>query len=120
MGHLFFCTERQHSGAAGRGYGSHDLEADTASSQPAEENCQNAVECSGKSTSAELYIQWGTCTSLHVSYFMCGLQEAESFERGWLMLADVYIQAGKYDMALELLKRCLQYNQVCVYIHVHV
>jgi tetratricopeptide repeat protein 21B len=40
-------------------------------------------------------------------------QEAESFERGWLMLADVYIQAGKYDMALELLKRCLQYNQAC-------
>ena len=40
------------------------------------------------------------------------LQEAESFERGWLMLADVYIQAGKYDMALELLKKCLQYNQV--------
>jgi tetratricopeptide (TPR) repeat protein len=39
-------------------------------------------------------------------------QEAESFERGWLLLADVYVQTGKYDMAIELLKKCLQYNQV--------
>jgi tetratricopeptide repeat protein 21B len=40
-------------------------------------------------------------------------QEAESFERGWLLLADVYVQTGKYDMAIELLKKCLQYNQSC-------
>ena len=30
-----------------------------------------------------------------------------------MLLADIYIQSGKYDMAVELLKRCIQYNQSC-------
>ena len=34
------------------------------------------------------------------------------FEKGWLLLADVYIQTAKYDMAIELLRKCLKYNQV--------
>ena len=39
--------------------------------------------------------------------------DADEFEQSWLLLADIYIQAGKYDMAIELLKKCTHYNQVC-------
>ncbi|KAM4626732.1 tetratricopeptide repeat protein 21B [Discoglossus pictus] len=39
--------------------------------------------------------------------------DAEEFEKSWLLLADIYIQAGKYDMAGELLKRCLRHNRSC-------
>ena len=43
-------------------------------------------------------------------------QDAEEIEHGWLLLADIYIQSGKYDMSIELLKKCIQFNQVgCVY-----
>jgi len=37
----------------------------------------------------------------------------DDFERGWLMLSDVYIAGGKYDLAEELCKRCLQSNKSC-------
>jgi len=37
----------------------------------------------------------------------------EDFERGWLMLADVYIGGGKYDLAEELCWRCLHSNKSC-------
>uniref|UniRef100_S4RS46 Tetratricopeptide repeat domain 21B n=1 Tax=Petromyzon marinus TaxID=7757 RepID=S4RS46_PETMA len=40
-------------------------------------------------------------------------EEAEEFERSWLLLADIYIQASKYDIAGELLRRCLQHNKSC-------
>ncbi|XP_066301202.1 tetratricopeptide repeat protein 21B-like [Branchiostoma lanceolatum] len=40
-------------------------------------------------------------------------EDAEDFEKSWLLLADVYIQSGKYDMASELLKKCLQHNKSC-------
>ncbi|XP_071943351.1 tetratricopeptide repeat protein 21B-like [Antedon mediterranea] len=39
--------------------------------------------------------------------------DAEEYEKSWLLLADVYIQSGKYDMATELLKKCLQHNKSC-------
>ncbi|XP_059560214.1 tetratricopeptide repeat protein 21B isoform X3 [Myotis daubentonii] len=39
--------------------------------------------------------------------------DAEDFERSWLLLADIYIQSAKYDMAEELLKRCLHHNKSC-------
>uniref|UniRef100_A0A8C5LIB4 Tetratricopeptide repeat protein 21B n=1 Tax=Jaculus jaculus TaxID=51337 RepID=A0A8C5LIB4_JACJA len=39
--------------------------------------------------------------------------DAEEFEKSWLLLADVYIQLAKYDMAEELLKRCLRHNRSC-------
>ncbi|XP_032880066.1 tetratricopeptide repeat protein 21B isoform X1 [Amblyraja radiata] len=39
--------------------------------------------------------------------------DAEELEKSWLLLADVYIQSGKFDMALELLKRCLRHNKSC-------
>lgn len=38
--------------------------------------------------------------------------DAEEFEKSWLLLADTYIQSAKYDMASELLKRCLRHNKV--------
>ncbi|KAG2458122.1 TT21B protein, partial [Polypterus senegalus] len=39
--------------------------------------------------------------------------EAEELEKSWLLLADIYIKAGKYDIATDLLKRCLLYNKSC-------
>ncbi|KAM6332739.1 tetratricopeptide repeat protein 21B isoform 1-T1 [Podargus strigoides] len=39
--------------------------------------------------------------------------DAEEFEKSWLLLADIYIQSAKYDMASELLKRCLRHNRSC-------
>uniref|UniRef100_A0A803T842 Tetratricopeptide repeat protein 21B n=1 Tax=Anolis carolinensis TaxID=28377 RepID=A0A803T842_ANOCA len=39
--------------------------------------------------------------------------DAEEFEKSWLLLADIYIQSSKYDMAGELLKRCLRNNRSC-------
>ncbi|NXU76844.1 TT21B protein, partial [Oreotrochilus melanogaster] len=39
--------------------------------------------------------------------------DAEEFEKSWLLLADIYIQSAKYDMADELLKRCLRHNRSC-------
>ncbi|XP_035271756.1 tetratricopeptide repeat protein 21B-like [Anguilla anguilla] len=38
---------------------------------------------------------------------------AEDLEKSWILLADVYIKSGKYDIAVELLKRCLLYNKSC-------
>ena len=38
----------------------------------------------------------------------------EEFEQVWLLLADIYIQSGKYDVALDLLKKCVAYNQVWI------
>lgn len=40
-------------------------------------------------------------------------EDAEEFERSWLLLADIYIQMGKFDLAQELLKRSLNYNKSC-------
>ncbi|KAK1171978.1 tetratricopeptide repeat protein 21B-like isoform X1 [Acipenser oxyrinchus oxyrinchus] len=39
--------------------------------------------------------------------------EAEDLEKCWLLLADIYIQSGKFDIATDLLKRCLLYNKSC-------
>ena len=41
-------------------------------------------------------------------------QDGDDLEKSWLLLADIYVQSGKYDMAQELLKRVLQYNKVGV------
>ncbi|XP_071825631.1 tetratricopeptide repeat protein 21B-like isoform X2 [Apostichopus japonicus] len=37
--------------------------------------------------------------------------DADEFEKSWLLLSDIYINSGKYDMATDLLKKCLQHNQ---------
>lgn len=39
-------------------------------------------------------------------------ENAGEFEQAWLLLADIFIQSGKYDVALELLKKCVIYNKV--------
>ncbi|XP_039769894.1 tetratricopeptide repeat protein 21A isoform X2 [Ornithorhynchus anatinus] len=41
------------------------------------------------------------------------LRDAESLEQAWILLADVCCLRGKFDVASELLRRCLQYNQSC-------
>uniref|UniRef100_A0A452S1Q1 Tetratricopeptide repeat domain 21A n=1 Tax=Ursus americanus TaxID=9643 RepID=A0A452S1Q1_URSAM len=41
------------------------------------------------------------------------LGEAEDLEKSWLLLADLYCQGGKFDLASELLRRCIQYNKSC-------
>ncbi|VDK32982.1 unnamed protein product [Taenia asiatica] len=41
------------------------------------------------------------------------LWDASFLERSWLLLADIYVGMDKRDMAVDLLKRCLQYNQSC-------
>jgi len=39
--------------------------------------------------------------------------EAEEFERSWLLLADIHIQGGKFDLAQDLCQKCLKYNKSC-------
>merc|ERR1719239_679559 len=41
------------------------------------------------------------------------IKDGDDLEKSWLLLADIYVQSGKYDMAQELLKRVLQYNKSC-------
>uniref|UniRef100_A0A8D1N257 Tetratricopeptide repeat domain 21A n=1 Tax=Sus scrofa TaxID=9823 RepID=A0A8D1N257_PIG len=41
------------------------------------------------------------------------LAEADDLEKSWLLLADIYCQGGKFDLASELLWRCVQYNKSC-------
>uniref|UniRef100_A0A183IUL4 TPR_REGION domain-containing protein n=1 Tax=Soboliphyme baturini TaxID=241478 RepID=A0A183IUL4_9BILA len=40
-------------------------------------------------------------------------EDADYLEQCWLLLADVYIAQGKYDLAKDLLKNCLQHNASC-------
>ena len=37
--------------------------------------------------------------------------EADDFEKSWLLLADIHIQGGKFDLAQEMCKKCLKYNK---------
>lgn len=39
--------------------------------------------------------------------------DAEDLEKSWLLLADIYIQNNKPDVAIEVLKKCTTYNQSC-------
>ena len=38
---------------------------------------------------------------------------AEEFEKSYLMLAEIYVGRGKFDLAQELCKKCLGYNKSC-------
>ena len=38
---------------------------------------------------------------------------AEHFERGYLLLADIYVQKCKFDLSEDLCSRCLKYNLSC-------
>ena len=63
-----------------------------------------------------LWIQTWAHVDGVLSFTFCLLcrQDAEYLERGWLLLADIYIQSQKYDSASELLKNCIRYNKVQV------
>ncbi|KAK9829513.1 hypothetical protein WJX72_006291 [[Myrmecia] bisecta] len=39
--------------------------------------------------------------------------QADDCERAWLLLADIHIQGGKFDLAQELCKKCLKHNASC-------
>ncbi len=39
-------------------------------------------------------------------------EEAEEFEKCWILLADIFIQNNKIDVAIDLLKKCIRYNKV--------
>ena len=45
-------------------------------------------------------------------------EDADHLERCWLLLADIYIQGGKYDMATELLRKVWSqsYHSLLTYI----
>merc|ERR1711916_51502 len=40
-------------------------------------------------------------------------EEAEEYEGAWLLLADLHVSNGKFDLAQELLKKVLQHNKSC-------
>lgn len=44
-------------------------------------------------------------------------EDAEYLEKCWLMLADIYIQAGKTDMAHDLLEKVINHNKSCAKAH---
>ncbi|XP_020711621.2 tetratricopeptide repeat protein 21B-like [Athalia rosae] len=52
-----------------------------------------------------------------VSRNVWSFEDAEYLERCWVLLADIYVQSSKYEMAAELLKRVLQHNATCVRAH---
>ena len=39
-------------------------------------------------------------------------KQAMEFEKAWLLLADIYIQSGKHDLAQDLLMKCTTHNMV--------
>lgn len=41
------------------------------------------------------------------------VDQADDFEQAYLLLADIYIQGGKYDLAQELLKKTIAINNSC-------
>ncbi|KAM9344194.1 tetratricopeptide repeat protein 21B isoform 2-T2 [Pholidichthys leucotaenia] len=49
----------------------------------------------------------------HIAKMNWSIPDADEFEKSWLLLADIYIQSGKHDLAKELLKRCLSHNESC-------
>ncbi|CAG7836405.1 unnamed protein product [Allacma fusca] len=42
------------------------------------------------------------------------VDDAEYLERCWLLLADIYIQSSKFDLATDLIKKILTYNKSCM------
>ena len=48
-----------------------------------------------------------------ISKMQYNTEEADELERSYLLLADMYIQSNKNDLAQELCRKCLQYNKSC-------
>ncbi|KAJ8668598.1 hypothetical protein QAD02_010261 [Eretmocerus hayati] len=44
-------------------------------------------------------------------------EDAEYLERCWLLLAEIHVQSGKFELAGELLRRVVQHNATCVRAH---
>ncbi|KAH0560588.1 tetratricopeptide repeat protein 21B-like [Cotesia glomerata] len=44
-------------------------------------------------------------------------EDAEYLERCWLLLAEIYVQSSKYELANELLRKVIQHNGTCVRAH---
>ena len=44
-----------------------------------------------------------------ISKMNYSVDDAEAFEQAWLLLVDIYIQGGKYDLAQDLAKKCIKY-----------
>jgi tetratricopeptide repeat protein 21B len=40
-------------------------------------------------------------------------EHSEEFERSFLLLSDIYVEVGKYDLAAELCKKCIANNKSC-------
>ncbi|XP_061698597.1 tetratricopeptide repeat protein 21B-like isoform X2 [Syngnathoides biaculeatus] len=49
----------------------------------------------------------------HIAKMTWNIVDADEFEKSWLLLANIYIHSGKYDLADDLLKRCLNHNKSC-------
>ncbi|XP_049583785.1 tetratricopeptide repeat protein 21B-like isoform X2 [Syngnathus scovelli] len=49
----------------------------------------------------------------HITKMNWNIVDAEEFEKSWLLLANIYIHSGKYDLADDLLNKCLNYNKSC-------
>ena len=99
-------TAWQCSCVAGHGNSSHDPASNSKGQEPPEEDCQNAVEPTGRR------LKLLTVCKLIQHLIKFFVQDADEIEQSWLLLADIYIQSGKYDMSIELLKKCIQFNQV--------
>eukprot|EP00955_Chlamydomonas_euryale_P102383 365417-Chlamydomonas_euryale.AAC.4 len=39
--------------------------------------------------------------------------EHEEFEKSWLLLTDIHVQGGKFDLAQDLCQKALKYNKSC-------
>jgi tetratricopeptide repeat protein 21B len=40
-------------------------------------------------------------------------EDADEFEKAWLLMADMYIQGGKFDVAKDFCQQCLSRNKSC-------
>jgi tetratricopeptide repeat protein 21B len=48
-----------------------------------------------------------------ISKNMWTFEDAEYLEKSWLLLADIYIQSNKSDIANDLLNKVLKHNKSC-------
>ncbi|KAA6420554.1 MAG: tetratricopeptide repeat 21B [Trebouxia sp. A1-2] len=49
----------------------------------------------------------------HIQKICYVADEADQYERAWLLLADIYIQSGKFDLAQDLCRKCIKHNASC-------
>ncbi|KAJ1480809.1 hypothetical protein T484DRAFT_1668725 [Baffinella frigidus] len=49
-----------------------------------------------------------------ISKMQYNSEEAEELEKSYLLLADIYVQSNKNDLAQELCRKCLTHNKSCV------